>query len=164
MNQACHIRAYQPGDLSRLQEIRASAFAPIFASFRSLVGDDIAPIVFAEAEQEQAALLGKICTDEASDEVFVALIEGAIIGFVSLTCDAEAKVGEIGLNAIDPAFQGKGIGAQLFEFALERMKSAGMKVATVGTGGDDSHAAARRAYEKVGFSAAIPNVYYYRTL
>ena len=34
----------------------------------------------------------------------------------------------------------------------------------VGTGGDPSHAPARRAYEKAGFGPAIPSLYYYRAL
>lgn len=44
-------------------------------------------------------------------------------------------------------------------FALERMQQAGMKVATVATGGDPSHAPARRAYHKAGFDVEIPSVW-----
>jgi hypothetical protein len=39
-----------------------------------------------------------------------------------------------------------------------------MQAATVSTGGDPSHAPARRAYEKAGFSAQIPSVWFCRTL
>jgi hypothetical protein len=39
-----------------------------------------------------------------------------------------------------------------------------MRVATVGTGGDPSHAPARRAYEKAGFDREIPSVWMYRPL
>jgi len=39
-----------------------------------------------------------------------------------------------------------------------------MKVATVGTGGDPSHAAARRAYRNAGFDIEIPSVWMYRKL
>ena len=39
------------------------------------------------------------------------------------------------------------------------MKSSGMQVATVATGGDPSHAPARRAYEKSGFNVQIPSVW-----
>jgi len=63
-----------------------------------------------------------------------------------------------------PAHAGQGIGAAMYAFVLERMKSAGMKAATVGTGGDPSHAPARRAYAKVGFGPAIPSVSLYRLL
>jgi hypothetical protein len=43
------------------------------------------------------------------------------------------------------------------------MKEAGMQVATVSTGGDPSHAPARRAYEKAGFTASIPSNCWLRT-
>ncbi len=39
-----------------------------------------------------------------------------------------------------------------------------MKVATVATGGDLSHAPARRADRKAGFSVEIPSVWMCRTL
>ena len=52
----------------------------------------------------------------------------------------------------------------MFEHALDLMRAAGIKVATVGTGGDDSHAPAYRAYEKAGFGPGIPNFYLYRML
>ncbi len=47
---------------------------------------------------------------------------------------------------------------------LHAMREAGMRVATVGTGGDASHVPARRAYEKAGFGPAIPSLYLYRSL
>ena len=39
------------------------------------------------------------------------------------------------------------------------MKQVGMRVATVGTGRDSSHAPARRAYEKAGFNVQISSVW-----
>ena len=56
-----------------------------------------------------------------------------------------------------------GIATALNEFALSQMTAAGMKLAVVGTGGDDAHAPARRAYEKVGY-IALPIVRYHKAL
>ncbi|MGE6761629.1 GNAT family N-acetyltransferase [Corallococcus interemptor] len=78
--------------------------------------------------------------------------------------DPETHIGEIGLNAVHPAHAGHGVGTRLYEYALGHMKRAGARVATVATGGDASHAAARRAYEKAGFHAAIPSVWLCRLL
>jgi hypothetical protein len=47
-------------------------------------------------------------------------------------------------------------------FALDKMKAAGVKLAVVGTG-DEGHAPARRAYEKVGYTG-LPTVRYYKAL
>jgi len=158
------IRLFAPDDLPALQEIRRAAFAPIFEAFRVIVGDAIAPIAFAEADAEQAQLLDTICAPGAPHEVFTIIRDGEIVGFVSWSHSVPTKIGEIGLNAIHPHHAGDGIGTWMYQFVLARMKEKGVVIATVGTGGDPSHAAARRAYEKVGFGAAIPSVYLYKTL
>ena len=158
------IRAFEPDDLSHLDEIRRLAFEPVFASFREIVGAAIAEIAFATAEAEQSEHLKKLCDPESPEQVFVAVLGDVRIGFVSVSLNDEQKIGEIGLNAVHPDHAGRDVGTALNEFALEVMRNAGMLVATVGTGGDDSHAPARRAYEKAGFGPAIPSLWMYRTL
>ena len=72
-------------------------------------------------------------------------------------------MGEIYMVAVDPDFQGHGIGSALIEFALAWMKDAGMSVAMVETGCDPGHAPARRTYEKVGFGL-LPIARYFKKL
>ncbi len=67
-----------------------------------------------------------------------------VVGFAALRLAPETLVGETASVAVDPAHAGKGIGTAMYEFAAARLKQAGMKVATVGTGGDPSHARATR--------------------
>lgn len=158
------IRPFQLGDLDELQRIRARAFEPVFRSFRQTLGARIAGFALLNAEQQQEQHLAELCSAEAPQKVFVASTEGKPVGFVSILLDHEQKVGEVGLNAVDPDHAGRGIGTQLYQFALQEMKAAGMKVATVGTGGDPSHAPARRAYEKAGFGPTLPSQWMYRAL
>jgi ribosomal protein S18 acetylase RimI-like enzyme len=158
------IRAYAPSDLPTLHAIRAAAFAPVFASFRAIVGQDIAALGLATAEQEQADLLDAIAKPDSGHAIGVAETGGAIAGFVSWKPNIAPGIGEITLNAVHPDHGGNGIGAALYGHALAALKSAGMQLATVGTGGDPSHAPARRAYEKVGFNVHIPSIYMYRRL
>ena len=164
MNDKHLIRSFEAGDLPRLHEIREAAYKPIFQSFRNIVGEKIAPLAFSAAEQEQGSYLDTICKSDASHEVYIVENETAIIAFFSVALNQESKIGEIDLNAVHPDHQGCGIGTSMYEFALERMIKAGMTLATVGTGGDPSHAPARRAYEKVGFGPSIPSVYFYKLL
>ena len=89
---------------------------------------------------------------------------GTVVGFVSLQLNQETQIGEIGLNAVHPDHASKGVGTAMYDFAIARMKEAGMRVATVATGGDPSHAPARRAYEKAGFTVQIPSVWLCRKL
>jgi len=158
------IRPVEPGELDVLQQIRVLAFAPVFRSFRDSLGAEIADVALASAEAEQAQELEKLCDPATRQDVFVAVVHGTILGFVSLSLDHEKAIGEIGLNAVHPDHAGRGIGTALYRFALERMTEAGMRVAAVGTGGDPAHAAARRAYQKAGFGPSIPGLYMYRSL
>jgi len=158
------IRPFEPEDLPAMQRVREAAFRPVFRSFRSIVGEEIASIAFAHADAEQAKLLETLCEAGSGRHVLVATVGGAVVGFVSFTIDAGKRTGEIGLNAVRPEHAGKGIGTEMYEHALARMKERGAALATVSTGGDPSHAPARRAYEKAGFGPAIPSVSLYKLL
>lgn len=157
------LRAARPDDAPRFQEIRRAAFAPVFASFRAILGDEIHAIANAREDEAQADLLASLFGDPRW-ELYAAEDGGQVVGFVSLRADAETSVGEIGLNAIDPPHAGKGAGTAMYALAAARLRALGMKVATVGTGGDESHAPARRAYQKAGFDRVLPAVWMYRKL
>ncbi|MEO0981984.1 MAG: GNAT family N-acetyltransferase [Pseudomonadota bacterium] len=164
MIEHCNIRDAVAADLPRLHEIRMAAYEPVYRSFRAIVGEAIAPIAFKNAEAEQGAYLDGMFGEAAAHEVLVAERAGEVVAFCAVRFDHESKLGEVNLNAVHPDHQNKGVGAWMYEAALDRLRARGMEAATVGTGGDPSHAAARRAYEKAGFGPALPSVYYYRML
>ncbi|MGZ8349434.1 MAG: N-acetyltransferase family protein [Allosphingosinicella sp.] len=161
---AADLRPFHPDDLPALQKIRAAAFAPVFASFRELVGSELGDIAFARSDAEQSVLLETLCAPGSSNEMLVATVDGEIAGFVAFSVDAGTGIGEIGLNAVHPDFAGAGIGTRMYERVLARMKALGATAAEVSTGADPSHAAARRAYAKAGFGPSIPSVTFYRRL
>ena len=152
------IRRAKADDHPRMDEIREAAFAPIFASFRSLLGDEIYQLAQARGDNAQGDLLASMFAG-SEWELYAAEHDGELVGFMAIKFDHETKVGEIGLNAVDPRHARQGFGTTMYEFANARMKDMGMKVATVSTGGDPSHAAARRAYQKAGFDVFIPSVW-----
>ncbi|GAB4534668.1 MAG: GNAT family N-acetyltransferase [Haliangiales bacterium] len=158
------MRPSAAGDLPRLQALRQAAFAPVFASFRSLLGEELYSLVQAREDEEQADMLMSIAAPGSGWKVHVAELAGAVVGFVAVRADVDTQVGEIGLNAVSPEHAGRGVGTAMYEFALGQLRAAGMRAATVATGGDASHAPARRAYEKAGFSVAIPSVWMCRLL
>ena len=151
-------------DLPKLETIRARAFAPIFGSFRKILGDEIYDIAQKSEDDKQCEQLSEMFSGTSKWIIFTALADEEISGFVSIQIDEASKVGEIGLNAIEPKFSGRGFGTQMFEHAIDYMKSCDMRVATAATGGDPSHLPARKAYEKAGFDVQIPSVWYCRTL
>lgn len=93
------IRDFRPADLPRLHDIRMRAFAPVFASFRSLAGRQIAEIAFAHAEADQGEWLDTICADGSGHHVIVAEYTGELVGFASYSAKPDRKMGELGLNA-----------------------------------------------------------------
>jgi ribosomal protein S18 acetylase RimI-like enzyme len=156
------LRPVRTDDHARLEVVRQAAFAPVFASFRSILGEDIYALAQAPDDERQGELLTSVLAPESGWEVHVAEVAGDVVGFVALRLHPATQVGEIGLNAVHPDHAGQGIGTAMYEFAIARMKAAGMRVATVATGGDPSHAPARRAYEKAGFTVQMPAVWLYR--
>ena len=96
--------------------------------------------------------------------MWVAEAGASVVGFVAVEFDhPERSMGEISMLAVHPDYQGGGIGTALTEFALDRLKDAGMTVAMVETGGDPGHAAARRTYEKAGYTH-LPIARYFKNL
>jgi GNAT superfamily N-acetyltransferase len=154
----------RPEHLARFEEIRAAAFAPVFASFRAILGEEMYAIAQARDDAAQPELLASLLRADSGWEVFAVEHDGVIAGFLSIRLDRERKIGELGLNAVHPDHAGRGIGTTMYELAVARMREAGMRVATVGTGGDPSHLPARRAYQKAGFDVQIPSVWMYRSL
>jgi RimJ/RimL family protein N-acetyltransferase len=154
----------QTEDTARLEAIRREAFAPVCASFRAILGDEIYDLAQAREDEAQVDLLASMLSRESGWEVYVVEVADEVVGFVCFLLNDDTKLGEIGLNAVDPSHAGKGIGTEMYKFTVAQMKEAGMKVATVSTGGDPSHAPARRAYRKAGFLAEIPSVWMCRTL
>ena len=97
-------------------------------------------------------------------QVWVAEVGESVVGFVAVELHhPESGMGEISMLTVDPDYQGGGIGTALTEFALDRLRDAGMKVAMVETGGDPGHAAARRTYEKAGYTY-LPIARYFKNL
>lgn len=158
------MRPVKADDTPRLQEIRQAAFAPMFASFRSILGDEVYELAQAREDEGQGALLSSMLEPESDWEVYAAELAQTVVGFVSVQLDQDVRVGEIGLNAVHPDHSGRGIGTTMYDFAVARMEEAGMRVATVATGGDPSHAPARRAYKKAGFEVEISSVWMCRAL
>ncbi|MBC8453322.1 MAG: GNAT family N-acetyltransferase [Chloroflexi bacterium] len=158
------IRAFRPADLHTILEIAVAAWRPIFASFREIIGDELFDLTTPDPDDKKRQQVTRACQDDSPTIVWVAEFDDEIAGFITVDMNHETLVAEIGNNAVSPNHQHRGIGTQMYEFVLDYMRQSGMKYAIVETGGDESHAPARRAYEKVGFAGAVPSVVYHLKL
>lgn len=90
-------------------------------------------------------------------------LDHVLAGFVAVTLDLDHGLGEIHMLAVDPPHQRRGVGSTRTAFALDRIADAGATVTMVETGGDPGHAAARRTYQRAGFTA-LPVTRYFKAL
>ena len=157
------IRPASESDMEDLVRLSLLAWAPVFASFRQVLGPAIYPIIYPDWRQQQRAVVEKICGPGGSAIVLIAEVDGNVAGFIAYTMNIEDKTGEVELLAVHPDYQNRGIGTELNKVVLERMKESGLDLAVVGTGGDPGHAPARRSYEKAGYTA-FPQVRYFKDL
>ena len=158
------IREALPEDLWRALEIAKHAWKRIHDSALEIMGEAMHAVLCANWEDRKAeAVMGQW---ERHPEWFrvVESEGGGVVAFLTFRVDAERSLGTILNNAVAPEMQGRGIGTAMYRYALNFFREEGMAYASVGTGLDEGHAPARRAYEKAGFTIAQPHVTYYQIL
>ncbi|MEM6518331.1 MAG: GNAT family N-acetyltransferase [Cyanobacteria bacterium P01_D01_bin.71] len=145
------IKPYDPCHLDAVIRLSLRAWTPVFDSMQKVMNADVYQTFYPNhwRASQQAAVEAACVVDEMN--VWVAIDMDFTVGFVAVKLHPEDSMGEVYMVAVDPDFQGHGIGTTLIEFALAWMKDAGMSIAMVETGGDPGHASARYTYEKVGF-------------
>ena len=156
------IRPANDSDRPAIEALNLDAFAPANESFGIIVGPRIDAVVHPDRDvKQQADLANSLAKPGAT--LWVAAVGDEIAGFMVVAVDQTTRVGEVAIIAVAAAHRGVGIGSALVQHAMDTMRSAGMLVAEIGTGGDDFHAPARRCYERNGF-VAVPVVHYFRML
>ena len=157
------IRDLENADIEAVVRIATTAWEPVHRSYRELLGNTLCDTVFPDWKADKEYQIRDSIGRGSPVCFLVAELNGCVAGFVSYVI-GPGKIGEIRNNAVDPSYQNKGIASSLYQEVQRRMENAGMKCAKVTTGLDPSHAPARRAYEKAGFSRAIPVTTYYKDL
>jgi GNAT superfamily N-acetyltransferase len=157
------IEPYDAQQLDAVIRLSLRAWTPVFESIQNVLDADVYRAFYPDNWRvSQQKAVEDVCAAEDTN-VWVAIATGSTVGFVAVKLDSESSMGEIYMVAVDPDFQGHGIGSALIEFALAWMKNAGMSVAMVETGGDPGHTPARRTYERLGFRL-LPIARYFKKL
>ncbi|CAN5193823.1 GNAT family N-acetyltransferase [soil metagenome] len=157
------IRPFDDRDTEAVVDLSLRAWAPVFASLERALGSEIFRRLHPDWREDQRRAVQDVCA-AVKGRVWVAEANEAAVGFLAIELhQSERSMGEVSMLAVDPDYQGGGIGTALTEFALDRLKDAGMTVAMVETGGDPGHAAARRTYEKAGY-VLLPIARYFKNL
>ena len=151
------MRPYVDGDWKSVLDLCLRAFAPACESLERLAGADL------DWRRSIRRHLRSLTRPGKGGWLVVAELRGSVVGVVQYQVDRETQSGSIGVSAVHPARQGKGIGSLMYKHVLDLMSAQGVKYATADTGADSSHAPARRAYEKAGF-VAVPTIHYFMNL
>lgn len=145
------IETYNPRYLDAVVSLSLRAWTPVFDSIQNAMDSEVYQVFYPDNWRvSQQKAVEDVCAAEDTN-VWVAIDADLVVGFIAVKLHLTDSMGEIYMVAVDPNFQGHGIGCNLIQFALDGMKDAGMSIAMVETGGDPGHAPARHTYEKVGF-------------
>ena len=158
------IRDCSPADHDAIVALSLRAWTPVFGSIGDVLGEELSTLLHGEDWSVHQAREVRETLGDASQQVWVAEAGAGIAGFAAAAVfDAQRKLGELSMLAVDPAAQGRGVGRALVEQAASWLREQGMRVAMVETGGDAGHAAARRLYQREGFRP-MPVTRYFRAL
>jgi ribosomal protein S18 acetylase RimI-like enzyme len=157
-----NIRQFEDRDVDPVVGLSLRAWAPVFTSLANVLGPAIFTRLHPDWESGQAQAVKDVCTSHVGN-VWVAEVDSQVVGFVAIEFHQDGRTGEISMLAVDPDAQRQGVGTALTEFALARIKDAGMTMAIVETGGDPGHAPARRTYEKADYTL-LPIARYFKAL
>jgi GNAT superfamily N-acetyltransferase len=156
------IEPYDPQHLDIIVRLSLRAWSPVFDSIQNAMDAEVYQAFYPDNWRiSQQKAVEDVCNGFDTN-VWVAR-DKTIMGFIAVKLHPEDSMGEIYMVAVDPDFQGRGIGTALIEFALNWLKDAGMAIAMVETGGDLGHAPARKTYEKAGFKL-FPVARYFKKL
>ncbi|MDZ7373809.1 MAG: GNAT family N-acetyltransferase [candidate division KSB1 bacterium] len=100
--------------------------------------------------------------DLHAPHTLVAEMEGRVVGYVTSHPDPLSRIGWIPNLAIHPEYQGRGIGRELLEAALEQFRRLGMALAKIETLAHNERAL--HLYQELGFVEVARQVHLVRPL
>lgn len=143
---------FAPERLEQVVALSIRVWAPVFAEMRKVMLPAVYDAFYPHGwEVRQRADVSAAC-ENSGISVWVALEDDEAAGFVAVAIHPEDRMGAVHMIAVDPDRQRSGIASELMDFALDRMREAGMAIALVETGFDDGHLPARCLYERHGFT------------
>jgi ribosomal protein S18 acetylase RimI-like enzyme len=158
------IRPVTPEDLPVLHALACEVFGPFFEeSFRPAVSETVFANRHGDWRGDYRRMLAAMHDPDQGRFGAVAETGDGLVGFVGHLLQRAERHGEIDIIAVRPDARGRGVGRALLEHAIAALKADGVRVVSLGTGGDDFHAPARAFYEAAGFTP-FPTVSYTREI
>ncbi|MBS0205526.1 MAG: GNAT family N-acetyltransferase [Planctomycetes bacterium] len=140
------IRSYQPEDLPRLKQITVAAFDGV--SIDQGMEQRFGVIHGHDWQWRKARHLDVDVTRDPAG-VFVAELDGQIVGCITTWQDRDGGIGHIPNIAVEASFRGQGVGRQLIEHAKQHFRSCGLTHAKIET--LEQNATGQHLYTSLGF-------------
>ncbi len=161
------LRHARDADIPRVDELTVLCYAPIQASYVTMLGQEC----YAAVRRRPELSWEEYKTDqvhrlyaEHPDWIWVLEQEGVVFGFITFYLFPEQQYGHLDNNGVHPHHAGQGWGKFMYRQVLQHFRRHGLRFAHVDTGLDDAHIPARRAYQAVGFDRQAPMVDYWQDL
>jgi ribosomal protein S18 acetylase RimI-like enzyme len=151
------IRLYREVDRQRVRDLTVSGFEGV--SIDHNIDSRLGPIAGRDWRWRKSRDVD-LDIDVLGAELAVAEDEetGAVVGYVTMQCDAETRIGWIHNLAVHAGLRGLGLGRRLIEHALAHFRAAGMTVAKIET--LEQNPVGRHLYPSVGFIEVARQVHY----
>lgn len=151
------IRPYRESDRSALRDLTVAAFDGV--SIDHNIDRTLGPVAGRDWRWRKARAIDEDI-DATGAEVAVAedAGTGAVVGYISLRHDREARVGWIPNLAVDSGLRGQGLGRRLIEHALARFRAEGMTVARIET--LEQNPIGRHLYPSAGFVQVARQIHF----
>jgi len=140
------IREMQEIDIDRIATITIDSWSEISA--RKRLEDRHGVIGKKSWRDKKGEEVRSFCLSNPSN-VIVILENDIVVGYATFSIDEENAIGFILNNAVDPAFQGGGIGTAMNAWIIDHFRMKKLRVARVSTA--VSNVGAQKIYEKQGF-------------
>lgn len=160
MNSNAHagytIRTYRPQDLPRLQEITTQTFGPV--SIDRNMEERFGPFGEGGWAGRKTQAIADDCRLQP-DGVFVAeTTDGHVVGYITTRLNSVSRIGWIPNLAVDPAYQGHGLGRALLEHAISFFRQQGMQIAKIET--LDQNPIGQKLYPSLGFKEVARQIHF----
>ena len=92
------IRPALNDDIEDLVQLSLLAWAPVFSSFKQVLGERIYSLIYPDWRRQQKEVVERVCKDNEKTLVWVAESDGIVTGFIAYTSNSEEKTGEVELD------------------------------------------------------------------
>lgn len=154
------LRTYRDDDFDRVLALTIEVFGPSKESFRDQLGDTVFTHQHGNWRDDYRDELAGLTAEDSDAQLVVAETRDQIVGFSAWQVTRQRRHGDIEFVAVKHDHRRQGVGRALCEYVFDAMRSDGVEVVELGTGGDTFHAPARALYERLGMNPLPVTVYF----